>query len=313
MSKEAAPNFSVVTTLFHSSAHIEEFYNRAVKTLEQIEPNFEIIMVNDGSPDRSLNIALEIHKRDPRVVVIDLSKNFGQHKAILTGLAHTKGEYIFLFEIDLEEQPEWIKDFYDALIKEKDVDVVFGVQKRRKGFWFERNSGQLFYTLFNLFSDVKIPINHVTARIMTRRYAQALLKFKDRELFIGGIYELAGFRQIPMTVTKLSRSRTTYSFNRKLALLANAVTSFSTVPLSVISWAGVIMSVVSLALILWIISRWMFLSIAPGWTSILASIWFLGGMTLLSIGIIGMYIKKILGEVKDRPYTVVRGLYDSRN
>ncbi|RKZ71656.1 MAG: glycosyltransferase [Gammaproteobacteria bacterium] len=308
MNKVTEPTVSIVTSLYNSSPYIEEFYVRIKKAVESITDRYEIIFVNDGSPDNSLEKAIAIQQQDSKVSVIELSRNFGQHKASMTGLGYATGEYIFLVEVDLEELPEWLVDFYEKLIEEK-VDVIFGVQDQRKGNFFERLSGELFYKVYNKLSDVKIPPNHITARLMTKQYVQSLLQYKERELFIGGVYELVGFNQKPFLVTKLSHSETTYSLIKKLELLVNAITSFSSKPLWLIFWTGFFVSIFSFSFILYVVFQKIFWTVAPGWTSVIASIWAVGGLLMSSIGVIGIYLKKIMEEVKERPYTTVKNVY----
>jgi putative glycosyltransferase len=242
-------------------------------------------------------------------VVIDLSRNFGQHKAMMTGMDHARGEYVFLIEIDLEEQPEWVVGFHEILIKEQDVDVVYGVQGKRKGGFFERLWGSLFYKAFNLLAQFKMPKNHVTARLMTRRYVDALLMHRDRILFLGGVYEQVGFRQIPHLVEKLSHSKTTYTAGKKLLLAVNSMVSFSTAPLFAMFWFGLAVFFFSMAIFAWVLYRWWAESITPGWTSVFASIWLVGGILMLSLGVIGIYLKKVIEEVKEQPYTIIRKVY----
>jgi len=160
-----------------------------------------------------------------------------------------------------------------------------------------------------MFSEIKIPKNHITVRLMTRRYVQSLLEYKERELFIGAVYELVGFSQKPYLVTKSSSSETTYSLIRKLRLLVNAITSFSTLPLWMIFWGGFFVSIFATGVILFVVIKSFFVPLKPGWTSIVASIWAVGGLLMLSIGVVGIYIKKIMEEVKERPYTTIKHIY----
>lgn len=308
-----SPKISIVTALYNSADYIEEFVRRCTEAVTKITSNYEIILVNDASPDHSLSVATRLQEQDPRLVVIDLSRNFGQHKANWTGLSHATGDYVFLIEADLEELPEWLNDFYDALVNDDAVDVVYGLQASRKGGFTERVSGELFYWAFNLFSHVKIPPNHITVRLMTRRYVQAFVAHQERDLFVGGMYELAGFGQKPFVVTKLSHSETTYNIGRKLNLLVNAIVSFSTVPLWLIFWTGLLVSFLAFIMILWVIFQWATGNPQPGWPSLVASIWFVGGMVMASIGIIGIYLKKVMAEIKAQPYTIIRHIYTSRS
>ena len=160
---------SVVTTLYNSAPYISEFVNRARTELTKLTDDYEIILVDDGSPDDSLRIALELLPAEPQLKVIELSRNFGHHKAIMTGLEHATGDLIFLIDVDLEEPPELLGQFSQTLRDEK-LDVVFGFQKARKGALLERLGGHLAWRFLNLFLPVKIPYNHSTIRLMTRDY-----------------------------------------------------------------------------------------------------------------------------------------------
>lgn len=149
----------------------------------------------------------------------------------MTGLSHAKGEFVFLIDSDLEEEPELLGKFWEELLKEKELDVVFGVQESRKGGWFERWSGKIFIKLFNILSDVKIPKNFITARIFTKKAKESLLSYNERELCLGCMYYDIGFNQKEVVVTKLSHSPTTYTFSKKINVMFNSIVSFSSKPL----------------------------------------------------------------------------------
>lgn len=304
---------SIVSTLYQSAPYIEEFYQRATAVATKlVGDNYEIILVNDGSPDDSLKRAIALTQLDLRLVVLDLSKNFGHHRAIMTGLAYCQGDRIFLIDSDLEEDPDWLLDFHRQMDREN-CDVVFGVQKRRKGSWFERWSGQWFYHLFNALTGLQLPPNIVTARLMTRSYLNALLKHREREVFLAGLFQITGFCQQPHWVSKGAGSETTYSFSRKISLAINSVTSFSNTPLEGIFYIGLCTWTFSLIYIIYLLVNWFFISHSiTGWTSIMASIWFLGGMIISCIGVVGIYLSKIFSETKQRPYTIVKSVYTSQ-
>src|SRR5215467_12787205 len=143
---ENAMRLSIVTTMYYSAPYIEEFYRRSVAAAKQITDDYEIVIVNDGSPDDALNLAIGLHRQDARVKVVDLSRNFGHHKAMLCGLTYATGDETFLIDCDLEESPEWLLEFHQQM-SERDCDVVYGVQARRKGALFERFAGAVFWTL----------------------------------------------------------------------------------------------------------------------------------------------------------------------
>lgn len=301
---------SIVTTLYQSAAYIDEFHRRASEQAKILAgDDYEIVMVNDGSPDDSLQRAVELHRVDPHVVVVDLSRNFGHHKALMTGLAYSRGAKVFLIDSDLEEQPEWLAEFGDKLQK-TGADSVYGVQANRRGGAVERLTGQWFYRLFRWLTGVQQPDNIVTARLMTRRYVDALVSHREREINIGGLWVITGFVQAEMVVVKQSGSPTTYTFARKLGHLVNAITSFSSLPLVLTFYLGALISATAGLFIGYLVFRYFFIAAPPdGYTSILASIWLFSGLIVLVLGMQGIYIAKIFAEVKQRPYTIVRDLY----
>jgi putative glycosyltransferase len=303
-------DLSIVTTLYYSAPYLDEFYARICATAEKITDDYEIILVNDGSPDNSLEIVLSLYERDKRVRVIDLSRNFGHHKAIMTGLAHAKGALVFLLDCDLEEEPELLGEFYDEL-KSTDADVVYGVQRVRKGDFFERVSGNIFFGLFNLLSSYPVPKNLITARLMSKRYVASLVEHKDREVFLAGLWAITGFKQVPVVVRKHDKGSTTYNFGRKISNLVNAITSSSSRPLVLIFYLGCVISFLSgLSALYLIVRRVFFGALLAGWPSLIVSVWLLGGLTIFCLGIIGMYLSKIFMETKQRPYTIIRQIYE---
>lgn len=302
---------SIVGTLYLSSPYLGEFCRRVAAAAERITTDYELVLVNDGSPDDSLAIACEAAARDPRVVVVDLSRNFGHHQAVMAGLAHARGRFVFLIDTDLEERPEWLGDFWNALA-EGQVDAVFGVQDRRQGSWFARWSGAAFYKLFNLLSETRIPENACTVRLMTRTYVGALLSLNDQNLFLAANFAWAGFRQRALPVEKqMRRERSTYTFFKRLRLLLAAVTSSTSYPLYAVFFFG---SAISLASGLFggclVLNKLLDPgAILLGWSSVMASIWFLGGLTIGAIGVIGAYLSRIFNECKPRPPYLVRSVF----
>lgn len=301
---------SIVATLYRSAPYVAEFVARACAAAQQLAgDNFEIVLVNDGSPDDSLELAIALTASVPQLRVVDLSRNFGHHKAMMTGLQQSRGALVYLLDSDLEEQPEWLVAFH-AQLQQDQADVVYGVQRARKGGAFERISGALFYRVHRALSGVCIPQNVVTARLMTRRYVDALVQHNEREVFMAGLWLITGFKQVPQTVDKLSTSETTYSLRRKMSVLVNSITSFSNAPLIGIFYIGLIISILAGIYTLYLVCNWLFASRAPGgWTSLIASVWLLGGLIISFIGVVGIYLAKIFSETKRRPYTIIRSVH----
>lgn len=269
---------SIVSTLFYSGPYIEEFYSRVSSVAQKIaDDDYEIVFVNDGCPNTSLEVALKLVAEDSLVVVIDLSRNFGHHKAMMTGLEKSRGDLVFLIDSDLEEEPEWLLLFWEQLREEK-CDVVFGAQDQRRGKWFERLSGQLFYSVMRALSGRDLPSNIVTARLMTRSFVDALVAHREREVFLAGLWSVTGFQQNKKTVVKRRKNKTTYSFRRKLSLFINAVTSFSSKPLVLIANLGLLILVFTIGIIIYLFIQYIFFSKPlDGWTSIKVFIWLFGG------------------------------------
>jgi putative glycosyltransferase len=305
------PSLSVVIPAYNEEPNVAAALERVSKVLQTLDLEYEIILVNDGSPDDSLEVALQLHRADPRISIIDLSRNFGQHKALMTGLAHARGRLVFVLDVDLEESPELLELFYREMMQ-SGADVVYGVQSARKGTWVERLTGDLFYRLFNLAAAETIPRNTTCARLMSQRYVAGLLRHHEREVFLQGLWMITGFKQVPLIVPKRSKGTTSYSFAAKVAIVVNAITSFSNRPLVAIFYLGWAISLVAAAAAADLIVRRLFFGrLLSGWPSLIVSIWLLGGLTICSLGIIGIYLSKVFNEVKQRPYTIVRDRYVS--
>src|SRR6266404_2952479 len=213
---------SVVTTLYKSAPYIAEFVARTQAELEKLTADHEIILVDDGSPDDSLRTTLALLPNQPRLKVIELSRNFGHHKAIMTGLEHASGDLIFLIDVDLEEPPELLGSFF-SVVRDEDLDVVFGFQKARKGRLVEKFGGYFAWKLINFFLPIKIHPNHSTVRLMTRDYVNALIKHKEHQTAIGGLWAITGFKQKGVEFEKLFKGQTSYSFSRRLIALLDSI------------------------------------------------------------------------------------------
>jgi putative glycosyltransferase len=196
-------------------------------------------------------------------------------------------------------------------LKNYDADVVYGVQEKRKGRSFEQISGTVFYKLINLLSSYPIPENLITARLMTKKYVVNLTEHMDREIFLAGLWAITGFKQIPIAVMKHSKGSSTYTLGRKVSIIVNSITSFSTKPLVFIFYLGCVIIFLSIvAATVLIVRRVFFGTLLAGWPSLIVSVWLLGGLILFCLGIIGIYVSKIFMETKRRPYTVIRQVYE---
>jgi putative glycosyltransferase len=295
--------------MYRSAPHLREFHERVTRAAGSLTADYEIVYVNDGSPDGSLEVALELQAQDAHVTVVDLSRNFGHHPAIMTGLRHAAGELMFLIDCDLQEDPELLGRFEAHRVASR-ADVVFGVQDSRGSGWFDRLSAKVFYKLFNLLSTDRLPENLMTVRLMTRRYVNALLQHGETEMTIACLWARTGFRQQGLPVRKRRRRGTTYTLRRRVALFVQAVTAFSGKPLVAIFHLGCMVIALSLAAASWLVVRQLIQGVPnSGWPSLMVSMWLLGGLILFSQGVLGIYLSKVFLEVKRRPLTIVRHVH----
>jgi putative glycosyltransferase len=299
---------SVVTTIYRTAACIEEFHASAEAAAAAIGADLETIFVNDGSPDDGLQVAERLADRDARVIVVDLSRNYGQHKALWTGLLLASGDLVAVLDGDLEEDPGWLVEF-DRTRRASNADVVYGVTEASKGTWLYRVGREIFYRALDAVTEQRIPRHIATARLMTRRYVEALRQFPEREVVPLGVWAIAGFAQIGVPVRKVQRSTTSYSGTQLLALFVRALTSFSTLPLTLVFVMGMLLSGGALCHITYLVFKKYMLGVrVEGWTSVMALQLLIGGLLLFFNGIIAIYVGTIFLEVKQRPRTIVRSI-----
>lgn len=305
---------SVVTTLYKSKVFLEVFLKEMIQSIETIDvQNFELIFVNDGSPDDSVDYLLERKKDISQIKVIDLSRNFGHHYAIQAGLNYASGEYVFLIDNDLESPPSVLVDFYKEIKNDITLDVVYGFQETRKGNFIEKKAGSVFWTLINKLSDTKIPHNILTERLMTKQYVNELLRLKDVNLFLGGMMHWIGFNQKGLVIKKgLRAGASTYSVKKRAELMLQAITSFSGKPLEWLFYSGLIISFVSIIFICFLITKKIIYqnTVEIGWTSIIAINVLILGIISTFLGIIGIYISKIFKQVQNRPNVIIKNIYE---
>ena len=304
---------SVVTTLYKSQSFLERFISKMSDALHESGiDDYEIVAVNDGSPDCSLETMFTIKESNPHIVIVDLSRNFGHHYAMLAGLSVSRGEYVFTIDCDLEVDPSVFGQFWSVHLQNPDVERVFGVQEKRKGGFIEKVGGRLFYRFFNSLSDTEIPENILTESLMSRQFVQELVKMGDVNLFLGGMYSWLGFKQVPVICPKGQReTKSTYSFGKRVALSLQAVTSFSAYPLRLLFIVGSFLASISFLFGLFVILRKLFLPeyVLMGYSSLILVILFSTGVIIMSLGIIGVYIEKLFNQTKNRQRFIIKSIY----
>lgn len=300
-----------MTTLFRSRPFLEKFLAETLAAIEAVgAESYELVFVNDGSPDDALAYVRSRQKDVPEIVAVDLSRNFGHHSAALAGLQIARGERIFLIDCDLEVSPSVLLEFQTKL-EAADCDVVYGYQAARQGDTFVRLGGGLFWKLLNLLSDTQVAESIVTERLMTRRFVDAVLTMGDRNLFLAGMMSWAGFSQIGHPVTKKRRhGASSYSFPRRMKLMVDAISSFSAVPLTFLFWSGLAITVASLGIgAYYVIRNLLFNDIVQGFTAITVMLMVVLGVLTTGLGLLGIYLGKVFKQVQGRPPFIIRDIH----
>jgi putative glycosyltransferase len=310
--REARPHLSVVTSLYRSEPTVPEFLARICAAAAAITDDYEVILVNDGSPDRVRDVVLSLLPSYPNVSFIDLSRNFGQLAAIHAGLSFARGGYVFVLDSDLEEPPELLEKFYNYIRERKNVDVVYGIHRGRLDPPMRAITSKAFYWFFERmtgFTDLK---DMLLLRIMTRRFVDAYLSFGDYHLLVAGLSHLAGFDKETIVVEKTYKGSSGYSFRKRMVMASDAILSFSTRPLYWLFFGSLglsfVLAIMAAALVL---RRFLLPDYQAGWASLIVSVWLVGAIMINCMAIIGLYIAKVFEQVKQRPRFVVRQVHTS--
>jgi putative glycosyltransferase len=299
---------SVVTSMYKSEAFIKGFHAAMSKIAEQVSGDVEFIFVDDGSPDRSASLVEELIRIDARVRLIQFSRNFGHSPAMLAGMSKARGDLIFTADIDLEDPPELLTQFHEVMTADPTIQSVYGFMSQRQGTLVERVSGKIFYTGMRLLSQDPIP-HQTWSRLMTRQYLDAVLEYTEYHLYWSGLFHVVGFKQVGVPVVRNKTGVTSYNFVKKLDLALSALTSFSAGPLYLIFLIGLCTCIVSFLGAIYLIWRRLVGDLVPGWASIIVSVLLMGGLTNLSVGLIGFYVGRIFIQSKNRPrYFIAREL-----
>lgn len=300
---------SIVSTIYRSELTLREFVRRCRASAEELGGDYEIVLVDDGSPDGSRGIALELASSDPRITVVELSRNFGHHHAMLCALEWARGDCVFLIDSDLEESPEWLLEFA-AKAGEGSCDVVYGVQERRRDSGLRAFGGRLHYLLRRVLVDPNYPTDVTMARLMSRPYVDALLLHRESTSTILDLWVATGFRQLGVPVEKLSVSPTTYSFVDRARMLMSSFVIASGRVLVASSLFGLFAVVLALIASVALVVQWGLIGRpVPGWTSVMLVVIFLGGSLLLTSSLIGLNLARVAMEVRGRPRAIVRAVH----
>ena len=302
---------SVVIPCYNEESGVDTLFAQLLPVLSSLGVPFEVVCVNDGSQDTTLDYLLAAARREPCIRVVDLSRNFGKERALSAGLAHAKGEVVVPMDADLQHPPEAIAAMID---KWRDGwEVVYAVRDQRTGQSLgDRLFAKAFYWFFDHLSEVPLPREVGDFRLMDRKVVDAINGMPERSRFMKGIFAWVGFRQTGIVYVQGERAVGTTKFNffRLLGFAIDGLTSFSNFPLRVWGIIGAAISTLAFFYIVVRIIKTVFWGIdVPGYESILASVLFLGGMQLLTLGILGDYLGRVFNEVKGRPLYIVREVY----
>lgn len=310
------PMISIVSPVYDEEAGIEEFHRRLSACLEGLaaDLDFEVVYVNDGSVDRSLELLREIVADDDRVRVVDLSRNFGHQIALSAGVDHAHGDAIVVIDSDLQDPPEVIPEMIERW--RKGFKVVYGVRVSRSGETrFKLWTSKLYYGFIDRVSEVPLPRQAGDFRLLDRQVVDVLDQMPERNRYVRGMVAWVGFPQCAVEYERDPRyaGKTKYSLTKMIRLGLDGITSFSDRPLRLATEVGVLVTVVSFAFGLWVILA----SIADpsggsrGWPSLMAVVLFLGGVQLLCVGVLGEYVGRVYRETKGRPLYVVNDVIDA--
>jgi dolichol-phosphate mannosyltransferase len=304
------PRYSIVAPAFNEEAVLHILHQRIAEVMDKTGEPWELVIVNDGSRDQTGQIVRELHTQDPRVKLVDFARNFGHQLAVTAGLDHSRGDAVVIIDADLQDPPKVILEMIERW--KEGYEVVYAVRSEREGeTWFKEFTAKLFYRLIYRITDVDIPMDTGDFRLLDRSAVQVLNSMRERNRFIRGMSVWIGFRQTGVTYKRRARvaGETKYPFRKMFRFALDAITSFSYLPLQLASYLGFLIAGLSALSILIVILLRLLGSGSPplyGQATTLVAVLFIGGVQLISIGIIGEYIGRIYDEVKARPLYIVR-------
>ena len=304
---DSEPELSIVIPVYNEIENIAALYDRLIRVLEGADINFEIVFVDDGSSDESAHHLNEIGVSDKRVVVVELARNFGHQVAITAGLDFARGRGIVVMDADLQDPPEVLPQFIAKW--REGHDVVYAIREHRKEGWLKRTSYKAFYRLLRRVSNIEIPLDAGDFCVMDRRVVDLLKTMPERNRFVRGIRSWVGFNQTGIPFERHARhaGSSKYTLGRLMLLALDGLISFSYVPLRIITMLGLSVSFLAMIMaVFFFVKKIIYGLNPPGFASVITSIFFLAGIQLITLGVIGEYVGRIFEEAKRRPMYVLR-------
>ena len=306
------PEVSVVVPCYNEEALLAETHKRLTQVLGECTSDYELVYVNDGSSDGTMTVLRELYRQDSHVKLVSLSRNFGHQLAVSAGLQHARGRAVVIIDADMQDPPETISRMLEKW--REGFDVVYGVRNSREGeTWFKLWSARLFYRVINGVSDTAIPLDTGDFRLLSRRVVDVLISMGETHRLLRGMTSWIGFRQCGIEYARAARAagKTKYPLAKMVKLALDGILSFSTLPLHLVSLLGLFSAGLAVAGMVWaFVVRIFTQEWVPGWTSIFIGMLFLGGIQLISLGVLGEYIGRIYTEAKRRPLFVVQEVLD---
>ena len=299
-------DLSIIIPLYNEQAVFPELIARLKSTIDDFELLTEVILVDDGSDDATPDLAAQLCREDERFRLIALSRNFGHQSAVSAGLTHSTGQSVAILDGDLQDPPEVLKTFYEKL--HEGYDVVYAIRQRRKESWPKRIAYWLFYRLLKRLSTIQIPLDSGDFCIMSQRVVKRINALPEHHRFVRGLRSWVGYRQTGLAYDRSARAagHSKYTFFRLLNLACDGIFTFSEIPLRFATFTGFVVAAFSFswgcAIVVW---RLFFNNSLPGFATVAAGMFFLGGIHLICLGILGEYIGRIHNEVKQRPIFIV--------
>ena len=305
---------SAVIPVYGCSKSLEQLYTRLKKTLTTITDDFEIIMINDASPDDAWQRICALAKKDHRVKGINFSRNFGQHYAITAGLERASGEWIVVMDCDLQDQPEEIVKLYNKA--QEGYDIVYAQRVDRQDGFLKKFASKMFYTLLSYLTSTQQDASIANFGIYSKKSIDAVLSMRDKLKYFPVMIRWVGFHSIAIPIEHASREegKSAYSVSKLISLSVDIMLSFSDKPLKLAVKLGFIISALSFVFSLFILVKALITGyIVPGWASTIMSLWFLSGLIIMVLGIVGIYVGKTFNQVKDRPSYIIQETIEDKD
>lgn len=301
-------NISVIVPIFNEEGNIPLLHERLTGVLRGMQLHYEMIFINDGSRDRSMELIRELARQDNHIKFIDFSRNFGHQVAVSAGLDHADGEAVVIIDADLQDPPELIPEMYKRY--KEGFEVVYARRRKREGeTLFKKWTARMFYRILSRLTSVDIPLDTGDFRLIDHKVVDVLRRMPEKSKFLRGQISWIGFRQTYIEYDRHERhaGKTGYSLQKMLRFALDGITGFSDVPLKFVTYFGLLVTAFAFLVTIYVLySRFVLEDYVAGWSSLMITVLFIGGVQMIAIGIIGEYLSRINANIRNRPLYVVR-------